>query len=116
MEDIVGRVMDISGDEVLFESQISPPLRYRLSALLEKKPVKAPPPTTAGGIFTAGLMRLIRPRFVLRVAGREYTAAPWGPPEKNYSALVVVGSVLVFAGGIWALTSFKKRLKKRKSS
>lgn len=113
---VAGAALGAFGDEVVIESQVSPAFRFKLADLVSGQPAQAAPAPGSGVLARTGdaLMRVVRPRFTISVAGRRYVVEPWGAPERNYTPWVAAAAVAAGAGAYFIGRRVLKSLKKRR--
>ena len=81
--------------ELVIRSQVSPEVRVDLTNLAQ--PQKEEPQGVFGRAVDWVMRRVVRPEVEINILGSPHRIAPWGRPEGNNSALVVVGSIAALA-------------------
>lgn len=86
----------LGGAEVVFKTQLSPPVTIRPFAPSDKPQVQGSNP------ISSAALRFAKPAFYLKTpAGLVPLFEPYGPPQNDYSGPVAFGLGLILAGGAW---------------
>lgn len=95
-----------AAQEVVFKSQISPPVGVRPFAQPGEQPQ-----VQGGGILSSTILPFVKPAVYLRTpVGLVPLFEPYGPPTRDYSGPIAFGLGVALAGGAWLSYKVVKKL------